>query len=111
MQTMNLKEFFRKHKIGIIIFVFAIAVGLALFVFNFQATNNDFIGTIHGGDGYYEISKNLIDGNGYSFDPGPIFKPEPLRPPLWIFTMAVIAKVFGSYVPVFIFEIILGSLI
>ena len=108
---MNFKEFFQKHKIGVTIFVFAVAVRLVLFAVNFHATDNDFIGTIHGGDGYYEISKNLIDGNGYSFDQGPIFTPEPLRPPLWIFTMAFIAKVFGSYVPVFIFEIILGSLI
>ena len=111
MQPMNFKEFFQKHKIGVTIFVFAVAVRLVLFAVNFHATDNDFIGTIHGGDGYYEISKNLIDGNGYSFDQGPIFTPEPLRPPLWIFTMAFIAKVFGSYVPVFIFEIILGSLI
>jgi 4-amino-4-deoxy-L-arabinose transferase-like glycosyltransferase len=104
-------DFFRKHKIGTLVFSLAIAVRLALFFVNLHATNGDFISAFRGQDGYYEVSKNLIDGNGYSMDDGPIFSPEPLRPPVWIFIMALVAKIFGSYVPVFILEIILGSLI
>ena len=111
MQFMNFGKFFRKHKIGVIIFLLALAVRLTLFVVNFNAAQGNFIETIRGADGYYEISRNLIDGNGYSFDQGPVFTPEPLRPPVWIFFMAFLAKIFGSYVPVFIFEVIIGSLI
>lgn len=108
---MNFMEFFRKHKIGIIVFTLAVFVRLALFFINLNAAHGDFIDTIRGQDGYYEISKNLIAGNGFSFDSGPVFTPESLRPPVWIFTMAFIAKIFGSYIPVFIFELIIGSLI
>lgn len=111
MRIMNFWEFFRKHKVGIIIFLLALAVRLTLFAVNFNAAQGNFIETVRGGDGYYEISRNLIDGNGFSQEQGPVFSPEPLRPPVWIFFMAIIAKIFGSYVPVFIFEIIIGSLI
>ncbi|MDO8482924.1 MAG: glycosyltransferase family 39 protein [bacterium] len=111
MQLMNPREFFQKHKVGIIIFLIALAVRLTLFFINLNAAQGDFIDTIRGQDGYYEISKNLIEGNGFSSDSGPVFKPESLRPPVWIFIMAFVAKIFGSYVPVFILEIILGSFI
>lgn len=46
-------------------------------------------------DGYYEISRNLIEGNGYSFDIGPVFSPDPFRPPVWIFIMAFLAILFS----------------
>jgi len=108
---MNLREFFQKNKFGVIVFALAVFVRLALFAVNLDANHGNFIETIRGQDGYYEISLNLVNGNGFSFDSGPVFTPEPLRPPVWIFVMALIAKVFGSYIPVFIFEIIIGSLI
>lgn len=111
MQIMNFGEFFRKHKVGVIIFLLALAVRLTLFSVNLNAAQGNFIETVRGGDGYYEISRNLIDGNGFSQEQGPVFPPEPLRPPVWIFFMAIVAKIFGSYVPVFIFEVIIGSLI
>ena len=111
MKTMNLGEFSRKHKVSIIIFTLALIVRLALFFVNLDANKGDFIETIRAADGYYEISQNLIAGNGYSDDFSPAHKPNYLRPPVWIFMIAFIAWVSGSYVPVFVFVLLLGSLI
>jgi len=107
---MNLREFFKDHKIAIIIFVLAVVVRLALFFAYLSYHEGDFIATIRGADGYFEISENLIHGNGYSDDLPPLYAPNSLRPPAWIITMAFIAKLFGSYIPVFIFQLILSAL-
>lgn len=111
MMNMNLGTFIRNHKVGIVIFFLAITVRLALFFINLNANHGDFIATVRAADGYYEISQNLIAGNGYSDSPGPFYPPNYLRPPVWIFTMALIAGTFGSYVPVFIFVLLIGSFI
>ena len=93
----------------VLIFILALATRLVLFSINLDFNNGDFIQTIRGQDGYYEISKNPIEGNGFTFDKD--LKPDPLRPPVWPYTMALIAWVFNSYIPVFIFEVIIASLI
>src|SRR3989344_372182 len=111
MMRMNLFEWLKKHKIGASIFFLALVLRLVLFCINLDAAEGNFIDTIRGQDGYYEISRNLIDGNGFSFDTGPVYTPDPLRPPAWIFIMAFIAKLFGSYIPVFIFEMLIASFI
>jgi len=107
----KLRVFFSKHRVLVIIFAIALAVRLLLFFINLNVAGGDFIATISGGDGYYEISKNLIEGRGYTFDEGPDYKAEFLRPPVWIFIMAILAKLFNSYVPVLIVELFMGSFI
>lgn len=109
--VMDFQGFAKRHRIEIIIFSLAIVLRLGLFFSNLNVNHGNFIDTIRGGDGYYEISRNLIIGNGYSDDVGPVYRPNSLRPPVWIYLMALIAGTFGSYVPVFIFELVLGSLI
>ena len=103
--------FYRKYKIDIVIFAFAVVVHLAFFLFYLNARNGDFIATIRGADGYFEISENLINGNGYSDDQGPPYTPNSIRPPAWILLMALIAWVFGSYVPVFALQLIMASFV
>lgn len=104
-------EFFQKNKATILIFTLAVFVRLALFTMYLHANNGDFIVTIRGADGYYETSENLIHGRGYSDQETSPYTPSALRPPAWILSMALIAGVFGSYVPVFIFQLILSALI
>ncbi|MEK7609648.1 MAG: glycosyltransferase family 39 protein [Patescibacteria group bacterium] len=68
--------------------------------------------TIRGDDGYYEISKSLVDGNGFgSINTQGVFAPNPLRPPVWPFLIAGILLLFKSYWAVAFFEIIMGSFI
>ncbi len=108
---MNFREFLKKHRVAAAVFVLALVVRLALFFMYLQYNEGDFIATIRGADGYFEISENLIAGNGYSENSAPPYVPNSLRPPAWIVLMAGIAKVFGSYLPVFIFQLLLSSVI
>ncbi len=111
MKSMNTAAFFQKHRAGVVVFAFAVLVRLAIFFVYLDAHHGDFIGTIRAADGYYEISRNLIDGNGYSDSSGPAYPPNALRPPAWIFIIAIIAGTFGSYAPVLIFELVLAGFI
>jgi 4-amino-4-deoxy-L-arabinose transferase-like glycosyltransferase len=107
----SIKSWIIKNKLPIGLFLCALAIRLIFFGINF--THNDFnlLNTIHGQDGYYEISQNLLQGHGFSFDTTPPYHPEPLRPPVWPVLIAFFAKIFGSYWASFMFEIILGSAI
>jgi 4-amino-4-deoxy-L-arabinose transferase-like glycosyltransferase len=109
MRNFLFRDLFKKYKIEFIIFSVAIILRLALFFINLDGNHGDFISTVRAADGYYEISSNLIAGNGYSDDVAPNFTPNSLRPPLWIFIMAGVAGLFGSYVPVFVLVVLLGS--
>jgi 4-amino-4-deoxy-L-arabinose transferase-like glycosyltransferase len=60
------------------------------------------IDTIHGDDGYYELSQSIMQGDGMA--------ENPLRPPLWPGTIALIASVVG-YWGVLIFQFSIASLI
>ncbi len=108
---MNFRDFLRNHKTAVVVFSLAILVRLGLFFVYFSHNGNDFIATIRGADGYFEISQNLVAGNGYSEETKPPFILNSMRPPGWIYSMALIAKIFNSYVPVYIFQLILSSLI
>lgn len=104
-------DFYKKYRIEILIFFVALLVRFILFAINFEHNNFSLISTIHGDDGYYEISQGILAGNGFTGDVLPPHRPNPLRPPVWPFLIAFLAKVFGSYWAVAIFELIIGSLI
>jgi 4-amino-4-deoxy-L-arabinose transferase-like glycosyltransferase len=106
-----MRNFFSKYKLEIGIFAIALIARLIFFSFGFAHNDGDLIKTIKGDDGYYELSQNIIAGNGFSFDQVEPYRPNTLRPPVWPFMIAGIAGLFKTYWAVFIFEIILGSLI
>ncbi len=105
----NTLVFLKKYKIFIIIFFVALCARVLVFSINFNHTNHDLVGAIHADDGYYEISQGLINGHGFSGSTATPFIPDPLRPPVWIFIIAFLAKIFGSYWSVLIFELLIGS--
>ncbi len=107
----DMKNWIKSYRLEIIIFLAALILRLALFAVNFSANDHAFIPTIKGDDGYYELSQNIIAGNGFSFDAAPPYRPNPLRPPVWPLLIAFFAKTFGSYWAVFMFEMILGCFI
>lgn len=106
-----MRSFFSRYKLEIIIFTVALIARVVFFSFGFSHNDGDLIKTIKGDDGYYELSENIIAGNGFSFDQEAPYRPNTLRPPVWPFAIAGIKSLFGSYWAVFIFELLIGSLI
>lgn len=111
MISMISKDWIQRNKILLILFFCALFVRLILFGINFNHNNSNLIDTIHGDDGYYEISQGLMNGNGFTGYTTPPFTPNPLRPPVWPFLIVFFAGTFGSYWAVFIFQILMGSFI
>lgn len=104
-------SFYKKYKIEVMIFFLALLARTILFSINLDHNNYNLVDTIHGDDGYYEISQGILAGNGFTGDVLPPHRPNPLRPPVWPFLIAFLAKFFGSYWAVATFELIIGSLI
>lgn len=104
-------KFFRKYKIEIVIFILALLARSILFSINLHANDYNILNTIHGDDGYYEISQGILSGYGFTGELKYPNSPNPLRPPLWPYMIAFIVWIFGNYWAVAIFEIIIGSLI
>lgn len=109
--TEAFNSFCRKYRLEIWIFAAAFLARLILFSLNYNAAGLDLIPTIHGDDGYYEISQGLLSGHGFTGSPLPPYDPTPLRPPLWPAIIAGIVFAFKSYWAVLVLELILGSLI
>jgi hypothetical protein len=109
MNTNRIKIWLDLHKVEIFIFVLALFVRTVLFLVNFSHNENKLIPTIRGDDGYYELSQNIINGNGFTFDTEAPFRSNSLRPPVWPYMIAFLAKVFGSYWFVFVFELLIAS--
>ncbi len=112
----NLSEgvlnFCKEHKIEIAIFLLAIVVRSLLFFVNFDNNQGDLITTIRGDDGYYEISKALVEGTGFGgLDASGLFVPNPLRPPVYPFFIAGILYFFESYWVVLVIQILIASMI
>lgn len=105
-----MNDFLKKYRIEIIIFLFALIVRLMLFFINFYFNDHNLVHTIKADDGYYELSQNIINGHGFSFDSSSPYKLNSLRPPLWPYFIALLAY-FGGYWLVFIIEILIASFI
>ncbi|HEU0080905.1 MAG TPA: glycosyltransferase family 39 protein [Candidatus Paceibacterota bacterium] len=106
-----MRSFVFRYRLEIAVFAIALAARLVFFSLSFPAHHGDIVQTIKGDDGYYELSQNILAGNGFSFDVAPPYRPNPLRPPVWPFAIAGIAALFKSYWAVFAFEVLLGSFI
>lgn len=104
-------DFIKKHKIEFIIFGIALIVRIILFSINFSFQDGNLTNTIHGDDGYYEISQGLINGHGFTGATKEPFNPNPLRTPLYIYFISGILLIFRSYWIVLFLQIIIGALI
>ncbi len=102
-------NFFKKYKIEIIIFLVALIARSIFFYASFISNSGDLINTIHGYDGYYEISRNLVDNGVFSVDKEAPFSPHPLRPPLYLYYLAGILFLFNSYWFLAIINLLIGS--
>lgn len=105
------KNFLKKHKVVIIIFLIALIAHSALFFVNFSNQEYDLIPTIRGDDGYFEISRNLVEGKGFTGEEVFPFSPNPLRPPVYPFFIAGILLLFDSYWAVLIIQLLISAVI
>lgn len=103
--------FFKEHRWETIIFCAALVLRLVLFFINLQHNQYALIPTIRADDGWYELSQSAMHRNGFLGEVDPIFRPNPLRPPLWPYLIAFFATVFQSYWAVVVVEIISSACI
>ena len=85
-------NFLRAHKVEI--FIFLIAVIARVFYFGISLNyQGDLTKTMWAADGYYEVSRNIIEGHGYSADSAPPYTPYSFRPPS--ITISLLAHIFS----------------
>ncbi len=104
-------EFLKKYRIDIIIFIIALVARTLILCANINASSGNLEDAIHGDDGYYEISRGLVSGHGFTGSTVEPFIPNALRTPLYIYFIAGILLLTNSYWLVIILQMILGSLI
>lgn len=104
-------SFVRAHKLEIGIFALALVARLLYFGLSYSANGGDFATIVNGGDGYYDISQNIIAGNGYSIAHEPPYIPTSYRTPGMPYFIAWAYFFFGSYFAVLLLHIFIGSLV
>lgn len=87
-------NFINRHKTEIIIFVLSLAVHTALFT-TMVFKQGSVLDVVRVDDGYYEITENLLAGNGFSWSNEAPYEPNPLRTPGYIYILAGLISVFG----------------
>ncbi|MFA6095597.1 MAG: glycosyltransferase family 39 protein [Candidatus Paceibacterota bacterium] len=106
-----MKSFFSRHKVEILVFVLALAVRLCFFFVNLDAAGGDLIATVRGQDGYYDTSRNIILGRGFSINPDPPYQEYSYGVPLYPYFLALLASLPGGYATAAMIQLMLGALI
>lgn len=101
----------QKHKTEIILFSAALLIRALLLAVNLRVEQGNLVNTIHGDDGYFEISRNLSQGHGFTGEDHPPYMPNPLRPPVYPLFLAIPLYLTGSYWVVALCQIVAGALI
>ena len=104
-------SFIRAHKIEIAIFFLALIVRLFYFGLALNAHDGNLIATSRASDGYFNISQNLLNGNGFSGEVTEPFTPNSFRVPLQPYFLALSAGLVGSYWMPLILTILIGCLV
>lgn len=104
-------QFFKRHKIEFAIFFLAVAVRLIFFFVCFSANGGDVIATVRGQDWYFEISRNLILGNGFSAETVPPFTPYSYGVPGYPYFLFLLLWLTGSYAATSMIQLLLGAVI
>jgi len=101
----------KNKKIFLAVFFLALVVRMAFFTLSYIHNDYNLKFATYSSDGYEEISQNLLQGHGFSSDLNPPYEPNSRRLPLWVLTIDLFVLIFGSYWPVLILLMILGSAI
>jgi 4-amino-4-deoxy-L-arabinose transferase-like glycosyltransferase len=101
--------FLKKYKIEISIFFLAVLVRLVFFLVCLSVNGGDVIATIRGQDWYFEISRNLILGNGFSAETVPPFTPYSYGVPGYPYFLYFLLLLIGSYGAVAMIQLLLSA--
>lgn len=104
-------SFIKKYKVEIAIFLLAVLVRLAYFLARLSANGGGLITTIHGADGYFELSQNLLLGNGFSTRVTPPFEPYSYGVPGLPYFLYFCLLLTGSYAATAMIQLLLSSII
>ncbi|MBI2120779.1 MAG: glycosyltransferase family 39 protein [Parcubacteria group bacterium] len=103
---------FRKYKKEIALFLLAIVARLIFFFVCLSANGGDVITTVRGQDWYFEISRNLILGNGFSAETTPPFTPYSYGVPGYpYFLYFLLLLTGGSYALAAMIQLVLSAFI
>ncbi|MBI4224912.1 MAG: glycosyltransferase family 39 protein [Candidatus Sungbacteria bacterium] len=109
--NLRITSWVKKYKVEILLFCVALLARIVLFSINLHAEQGNLINTIHGDDGYFELSRNLVQGHGISWEDHAPYLPNPLRPPVYPLFLAIPLYLTGSYWVVALCQMLVGSLI
>lgn len=104
-------RFLKEHKLELAIFSLAVIARLVFFLVCLHANGGDLTRTIRGQDGYFDLSTNLVHGNGFSINPVPPYLEYSYGVPLYPFFMAFFLWISGSYAVAAMVQLLLGALI
>mgnify|MGYP001564619587 CR=1 FL=1 len=104
-------EFFKKYKIETLVFTIAVIARIIFFLVCLNVNGGNIENTVHGQDGYFEISRNLFLGNGFSINPEPPFNPYSYGVPGYPYFLFLLLFITGNYLAVGMIQLILGALI
>lgn len=107
----NMYKFIRRYKIELSIFLLAVFVRLTFFFVCLQGNGGDLILTIQGQDGYFQLSKNLFLGNGFSINSVAPFLPYSYGVPGYPFFLFGLLWLTGSYAATGMIQLLLGATI
>ncbi len=100
----------REYRPWLMLFALALLVRLAyLFVSIHTYGDGDLIQAISAADGYFNVSQNIIAGNGLSDSVAPPYVPYSFRPPLFHYFIAGAYWFLGGYWGVILAQILLAS--
>lgn len=101
-------RFVRAYRYEIAIAALALIVHLACFWVVVRAHGGDIVQTVHGDDGYFEISTNILAGNGFSAATTTPYLPNALRTPGYIYFLVALFATTGSWAAVAFVQMLLA---
>ena len=90
-------NFVRTYRIEILLIILSLGIHLVCFALAVQQENGDVLKAVRADDGYYEITQNILAGNGFSWSAVPPYAPNPLRTPGYSYTLAGLIAAFGVF--------------
>ncbi|MFT5036464.1 MAG: 4-amino-4-deoxy-L-arabinose transferase-like glycosyltransferase [Candidatus Azotimanducaceae bacterium] len=87
-------NFIRSHKTELILFILSFVIHLTLFSAMIEELGS-VLDTVRVDDGYFELTQNVLAGNGFSWSAEAPYAPNPLRTPGYIYVLALLISVVG----------------
>jgi hypothetical protein len=104
-------NFIKQHKVEFSVFLLALVARLVFFFICLHGNGGNLIATIQGQDGYYQLSKNLFLGNGFSVNIDPPFLPYSYGVPGYPYFLFFLLWLTGSYAVTGMTQLLIGSII